>query len=297
MISTEVYTFIKVCELGSFTKASKELYLTPAGVKKQIDYLEDYYGAELLIRTNHGISLTDYGKLVLEECKKLLELDTEIKEKIKEIKDLKDHTLKIGSSSLNPYRPFIEAYHELGYDYGYKIQIIPFNDNHFQIYDVLDHLGKEIDIIVGACDSSKWLDHCSFLLLGYYTFTIAVPLNHPLAYRKQLSLEDLHGYSLLMMEQGTSKQNNLLRQEIEEKHPTIILKATDDNYDLETFNKAEKENDLLLSLSCWDHVHPMFNNIPLLVDYKIPYGLLYAKKPNKAIFDFIRLIERCHIVK
>ena len=44
MYNTQLDTFLKVAELGSFNKAADALYITPPAVTKQINLLEEDYG-------------------------------------------------------------------------------------------------------------------------------------------------------------------------------------------------------------------------------------------------------------
>ena len=61
-------------------------------------------------------------------------------------------------------------------------------------------------------------------------------------------------------------------------HPQIQVEDTDYFYDLETFNTCEVTGSLLLTLACWERVHPSLITIPVNWNYKVSYGLLYAKK-------------------
>ena len=50
MLSQQFQVFLRVVECGSFTKAAKQLLVTPASVMKHINTLEDRLGAELFTR-------------------------------------------------------------------------------------------------------------------------------------------------------------------------------------------------------------------------------------------------------
>lgn len=64
--------FYYVCRTGSFTLASKQLYITQQGLSKAIAQLEEELGVELFERTPNAIRLTDAGRLFLEHSKKVL---------------------------------------------------------------------------------------------------------------------------------------------------------------------------------------------------------------------------------
>ena len=46
-------------------------------------------------------------------------------------------------------------------------------------------------------------------------------------------------------------------------HPQIQVEDTDYFYDLETFNTCEVTGSLLLTLACWERVHPSLITIPV----------------------------------
>lgn len=65
--------FRRVVERGSFSKAAEELGLSPAGIGKQVKWLEQGLHAALLLRTTRTMSLTDTGRAYYQECCRLLD--------------------------------------------------------------------------------------------------------------------------------------------------------------------------------------------------------------------------------
>ncbi len=66
-------SFRRVVELGSFSRASEDLSLSPAGLSKQIRMLEEHLGTVLLHRTTRRMSLTEPGSLYFTECCRILD--------------------------------------------------------------------------------------------------------------------------------------------------------------------------------------------------------------------------------
>ena len=62
MYNSQLETFIKVADAGSFNKAADELYITPTAVIKQINSLEKSIDLVLFERTHRGLILTNAGK-------------------------------------------------------------------------------------------------------------------------------------------------------------------------------------------------------------------------------------------
>jgi LysR family transcriptional regulator, regulator for bpeEF and oprC len=68
-----IAAFVRVAELGSFTRAAHALGVTPSGIGKSIARLEDELGVRLLQRSTRKVSLTDDGVVFLEHGRRVLE--------------------------------------------------------------------------------------------------------------------------------------------------------------------------------------------------------------------------------
>ena len=61
--------FVRVVDLGSFSKAAAEAGIGQPGATKLINRMEKQLGARLLHRTTHGVSPTEIGLLYYDKCK------------------------------------------------------------------------------------------------------------------------------------------------------------------------------------------------------------------------------------
>ena len=64
-----VRLFIRVVDLGSFSKAAVEMGVGQPTATKLIAQMEDKLGSRLLHRTTHGVTPTEIGALYYEKCK------------------------------------------------------------------------------------------------------------------------------------------------------------------------------------------------------------------------------------
>jgi DNA-binding transcriptional LysR family regulator len=64
--------FIAVAEHLSYSKAAKELHVSISPLSRQIRQLEDEFGVRLLLRDRRRVTLSDAGRLFLQEAKSLL---------------------------------------------------------------------------------------------------------------------------------------------------------------------------------------------------------------------------------
>lgn len=61
--------FVRVVDLGSFSKAAADLGIGQPSATKQIAQMEQQLGARLLHRSTHGVTPTEIGELYYEKCK------------------------------------------------------------------------------------------------------------------------------------------------------------------------------------------------------------------------------------
>lgn len=292
MYNSQLTTFICVADCGSFTKAAERLYISPTSVMKQINSLEAHLELRLTERTNQGICLTEAGKLIYKHAKHMIACSDKAVAEARQAAAAAETTFCVGTSILNPCKPFMDLWNLANRDFpGYKLHIVPFEDDHEGILGEIGALGEKFDFLVGACDSVLWLNRCSFLQLGTYQHCVAVPLDHRLADRKRLTVEDLFGETLMMVKRGDSAVVDSIRNELEH-YPQIKIEDTSQFYDMEVFNRCAQTGHVMLTLDCWKDVHPLLVTIPVEWDFLIPFGLLYPKEPSEDITRFLALIKR-----
>ncbi|NWD66641.1 LysR family transcriptional regulator [Pseudomonas gingeri] len=69
---TQMATFVKAVDLGSFSAAADDLNLSPQLVGKHVKMLEQHLGVSLLNRTTRRQSLTDFGQAFYQRAKMIL---------------------------------------------------------------------------------------------------------------------------------------------------------------------------------------------------------------------------------
>ena len=286
-------TFIAVADCGSFTKASERLYISPTAVMKQMNALESHLDLKLIKRTTSGVRLTAAGTLIYQDAKFIIDYSGKSIAGARAAMHLNDTTFCIGTSLLNPAKPFMDLWYRVNQDFSeYKLHLVPFEDNHEGILAEIEQLGKKFDFLIGVCDSREWLRRCNFLSLGRYKKMIAVSREHRLSGKKSIVVEDLYGETLMMVRQGDSGVNDFLRNDLEKHHPQIHIEDTPLFYDLSVFNRCAETGNVLLTLECWQEVHPSLVSIPVDWDYSIPYGLLYSLDAPKDVLKFVETVRR-----
>lgn len=289
MISEGLKTLICVADCGSFNQAAERLFLSPPAVMKQVNALEAELGLKLLERSRRGVRLTAGGEILYRHARKMQREGETALAEARRAMEAEKSVLRVGTSLLNPCKPFMDLWRGLGERVsGFKIEVTPFDDDRAGILSVIAHVGADFDFIVAVCDSAQWLRLCRFIPLGAYKHCVAVPVGHPLAGKKRLRADDLHGETLVMVKRGDSPMNDRLRDALEREHPQVRIEDTEHFYDISVFNRCACEGKLLLTLECWKDVHPGLTTLPVEWDCAIPYGLLCAREPSGEARSFLR---------
>ena len=292
MYNPQLDTFICVVEAGSFSKAADKLYISPPAVIKQINSLENNLGVQLFARTHRGLVVTAAGESLYQDAKYMVNYSKEAIERAKKAGNDEDDVIRVGISPMTPPQVFVELWPRIQEQYpNVKFKLVPFENTPENAREILVNLGQNIDVIAGIFDETMLeLRKCNGVELSREPFCVAVALHHRLAGKKVLTPEDLKGERLLMMRKGWSCYVDALKAELTEKYPEITI-ADFDFYNVDIFNRCENSNDMLLAIKSWESVHPLMKILPVEWDYKMPYGLLYAKDPSEKVEKLVRTVE------
>lgn len=288
MYNPMLSTFIAVADFGSFTKAAEHLYISPTAVMKQMNSLEAHLNLKLIERTPMGVNLTPAGKITYKDAKFIIDYSKKSIAGASAAAHSSDTTFCVGTSLLNPAKPFMDLWYHINNNFpDYKLHLVPFEDDHNGILSEIKKLGEKFDFLIGVCDSKEWLSLCKFLPLGKYRKMVAVSREHRLASKQQINIEDLYGETLMIVCKGDSGVNDFLRNDLEKNHPQIHIEDTPQFYDMSVFNRCAETNNVLLTIECWQDVHPGLVSIPVNWDYSIPYGLLYSANAPSDVLEFV----------
>ena len=108
-------TFLKVCELGSFTAVADLLCITQPGVSRQIQRLEQSLGVTLLERDPANVRLTAAGRQVYEAGKDMLARWEALSRSVAAARGALAGRLRIGASTVPAAHllpPVLRAFHD-----------------------------------------------------------------------------------------------------------------------------------------------------------------------------------------
>ena len=292
MLNPTIHTFIEVAESGSFSSAAEKLYISKVSVMNQINALEARVGIPLMIRSNHGVTLTEAGQSFYRNARRLQHLADGAIEEARKIGGKNKRVIRIGTSMMRPCNKLVELWETMEKPRAeFQFNIVPFYDGAESLNTLLSGLGEKIDCFVTPCSSMKLLMNYNFLPIGTCQYQIAMSKKHRLAGKSVLQWSDLRGESLLLVKRGESYVVDEIRDEIIRHHSDINVVDFNGFYDATTFNMCEQMDYLMGTMDLWASLHPSLVTVPVDWDYEMPYGIIYAREPAKAMKDFISDLE------
>ena len=186
MTFEQIRYFIAAAELGSFSAAAQELFVSHSSVSRGVSSLEEELGLELLQRKNRTLTLTEVGESVYREGKGLMHQARHIQEIADGYKLRKSvHVTCIGA--------YIPRFYEVMY---------AFQAQHPEIDVVLEQAGQQMvsrKLTNGEADLVLNFDFLfpyedpdyEYLIIDHGGFSALLPPLHPLAGRTSLRTAEL----------------------------------------------------------------------------------------------------------
>lgn len=284
-------TFLKVADTGSFSSAAEELYISSTAVIKQINNLESTYGITLFQRSNHGIQLTEAGKLLYRDAQYIINYSKVSLARIQnECKKDEDYTIHVGKSLNTPTDSLLSIWPRVVEAYPqFRLDIISFENTTERVNLMYENLGREIDIYIGLFDTRMLRQRkCIGLRLSQEPLRISVPFSHPLANKRKLRWSDLDGEHLMVVQQGRFASYDALREELLH-HPKVQVEDCE-TIRLLTFNRCENMRHLLVIIDPWKDIHPLFKTLPMVWDFSTPFGIVASQNPSPKVLALLNAI-------
>ena len=293
MYNPQLETFICVVESGTFNKAAEKLYISAPAVIKQINSLEKSLNLQLFNRTHRGLLVTPAGESLYKDARYVIQYCKESVARAENAMAAKEEVIRVGVSPMTPPQVFVKLWPEIQkMDPDIKFQMIPFDNTPENAREILGNLGQNIDVVAGIFDDTMLkLRQCKGIELAREPFCVAVSMQHRLAVKDKIELEDLHGETLMLMHRGWSEYVDMLRDDLWEHHPEIRIKDFD-FYNIEVFNQCENSDDILLAVKNWESVHPLIKMIPVNWNYGMPFGLLHSVQPDRRVQRLLKIIKQ-----
>jgi len=287
MYDTRLQTFITAAEYGSFTAASKVLFISSVAVMKQIDAFEAQIGTKLFERTNQGIRLTQAGELIFEEGKKVIKQCDAIMENARTqersyIPVTVGYTFSEKTELIHSYwKSFMDVFPE------YRVRVIKKEASLAGFRELYEQLGTSVDGIYTVAPPAVLLKRSSFDVLGYYDLRIVVLNISDLAKKESVSVNDLKGKIMVVpdLEESASK---VFYDYLSGLGCRIEWSKEGQGDFLDSFIMNANEESMTISYDGHVSNYPSLIALSVDWDYRMPYGMLY---PPDATVEFKRFLH------
>lgn len=282
MYNKQLDTFLKIAELGSFSKAADALYITPSAVIQQINSLEGSLEVKLLDRTSRGVTLTPAGELLCREGRKLVAQSELIRRELTLLREQENKTIRVEVGLLHQCRTFYDLWNRFtGGDETYRADIQAFSETPSQ---------RTFDLFEGVFYGKTVPSDIHFLQLTQVPLVCAVWKEHPLARKPVLDYQDMAGQTLVTVDSPHFSDTLHDFHRDAEAHGVKVLPV--EHYDLSVFSMCAANGYLLQIPQYWRDIHPSLVAVPCTWDYTLPYGFFYRENASPVTRQFISFVEK-----
>ena len=277
---------LKAADLGSFSKAARELGYTIPALIKQVNGLESQLGITVFERSNKGLELTAAGRVLVEDARGIVERCERAVERALRRQAQDDSLVRVGISLYQSGQPVLKLCQDLylrGIDL--RIQFVPVADTHESYLHTIRHFGDEVDVLPSTRLTAEDEQNCNIAILGNPFLCLNVALDDELARRESVELEELAGRRVLVQKHGNT-YIDAARAEIAEKAPGVEF-VEFPYYDMSVFDRCAMGDEVLLSKEIWRDSHPLLATVDVHWSKTIPYCLYCSKEPTPATLMFI----------
>lgn len=203
-----LYSFLRVTELGSFTKAAAELNYAQSTVTMQIKQLEDELGVPLFERIGKKNMLTAYGQQLVEYANQMLYLENQIFSIGKEGSEKGNASLRIGvveSIMCSLISDSIWKFNSKFPDVKIQIRLAVTET----LFDLLRHNEVDIILTIGDTLGAPDLVHAG----NHKEEAVFISSeSHHLALQSNVSLQDVFSQPFILTGDNTFIQHELYKR-------------------------------------------------------------------------------------
>lgn len=191
--------FVAVAEEANFTRAAERVHISQSGVSAQIKALEHDLGATLIDRSGRTATLTVAGTAALGPARDVLAAVTAVQRTVDEVNGLVRGSLVVGMVTACTVTALFEALAAFHLAHpGVEITLV--EDGSDRLIERV-RTGAADLALVGAAGTAP--PGVEALPIVRERLIAAVPIDHPLAARRRVTLADISAYPIVCLPEGT----------------------------------------------------------------------------------------------
>lgn len=293
MLDRKLEIFIATVEEGNFLKAGERLNISATAVMKQMNILEEKLRVKLLDRSKKGTMPTERGKVFYQYAKKIIELCDRAIVNVQDEQWTVRYNLNVGNSFLFPaiilYPIWLKYRKELK---SFCFHVESVSDDVEELSLLIKTLGERIDFFVAPCDSFVLNQKVKFLELGRCDIVCGMSQKHPLIEKEILSIQDFRGYPVKMWCDSDSQSLKNAKQYLYTQGITPADITNDMATGSDILDELEDEKLLIITPDYMLEKYSFLRRIKIDWEFRIPYGIIYANKPDEKMRLFIETVSQ-----
>lgn len=230
MTLTQLRYAITVANVNSMNEAARKLFISQPSLSTAIKELEEEIGVELFHRTNRGIVITPEGKEFIGYARQVVEQYELIEAKYIS----KEQVKKKFSVSMQHYTFAVDAFVQMVKQFGMdEYEFAVHETKTYEVIEDVKNLTSEIGIlylndfnqkVLNKMFQENGLEFCELLKCHIYVYMWK---GHPLAGKKEISLEELTDYPCLSFDQGEYNSFYFAEEVLSTYEYKRLIKASD----------------------------------------------------------------------
>lgn len=185
--------FIEVANYSSFSRAANQLFITQPTISKMIKNLETELGVALFDRSRKQLSLTDAGRIILEQAKLIDKAFKNLEMELDNLTGLKKGHIRIGLPPIFDAHHFLKIVGSFHEKYpGITFQLV--EEGSKKIEENVEKNLLDVGVVVLPTRNDIF-DHFSFM---EENLKLILPSSHPLAEREEVNLAELENESFIL---------------------------------------------------------------------------------------------------
>ena len=201
----QLRSFVEVMHQGGFTQAAKTLHISQSAVSKQVAQLEQSLGTPLLERLGSQLRLTAAGSVVLQRAEGMLRLRNELLSELDDLSQLARGELRLGLPLLGSDALFAGLFAEYRRRYpNISIQLLEGGSRNVE----QAVLSGELELGGSLLPKDPQFDFQPFC---DEKLDALLPVDHPLAGRGEIGLEELADTPFLLYQRSFVLNDRLLQ--------------------------------------------------------------------------------------
>jgi DNA-binding transcriptional LysR family regulator len=209
-------TFLAVAQERSFSRAAAKVHRTQPAVSQAIRRLESDLGEQLFDRSSKRGTLTDAGKVLQNYGQRLVRLAEETESAMRELRDLRRGRVLIGANeaAIHTLLPLVARFRERYSEVAIDVRRVPARQIAVEV--------QQGSLDFGALTFHPTEPGLLEVPIGNDELVLLVPPAHPLAGRRQVTMEELAVEPVIAHNDPSPARERVLRL-FEQRHISLKM--------------------------------------------------------------------------